>query len=148
MTILISYFFFNFSKEKKLDFINCHSVLFPAFAPRFPAFPPPFPVFPSFRSPIPHSGFYRYPKRSNIFMQYPLNNIRVSDVYFKWIEQATINIRSSHWKLFFKIIFSFCKEVIYSSFQWFWFQFTEWYFLKVNLTAHLFFNKASGSTYF
>ena len=107
-------FFFNFSKEKKLDFTNCHSVLFPAFAPRFPAFPPPFPTFPafslsfltfpsrfpafpplfpafpppfpafpSFRSPIPHSGFYRYPERSNIFIQYPLNNIRVSDVYFK-----------------------------------------------------------------
>ena len=35
---------------------------FPAFPPIFPAFPPPFPAFLSFHSPIPHSGFYRWPR--------------------------------------------------------------------------------------
>ena len=48
---LFSFFFFNFSKKRKLDFIHFHcvfsiSILFPAFPPRFPAFPPLFPSFP------------------------------------------------------------------------------------------------------
>ena len=34
-------------------------ILIPALPPPPLAFPPPFPSFPSFRSPIPHSGFYR-----------------------------------------------------------------------------------------
>ena len=34
---------------------------FPTLPPLFPAFPPPFPAFHSFRSPILHSGFYKYP---------------------------------------------------------------------------------------
>ena len=48
---LFSFFFFNFSIKRKLDFIHFHcvfsiSILFPAFPPRFPAFPPLFPSFP------------------------------------------------------------------------------------------------------
>ena len=59
MTILISFFFFfsNFSKKRKVDFLNFHfkysiSILIPAFSPVFPTFPLLFPtlfaLFPAF----------------------------------------------------------------------------------------------------
>ena len=77
----VLFLFFSISAKRKLDFINFRFIFsisvpprfsafpprFSAFSPKFPAFPPLFPAFPRllpafplFRSPISHSGFYRY----------------------------------------------------------------------------------------